>query len=503
MAVGAVPAFRSPLIQDLFAAHTFQSGVLPNLATMENPADGFTPTRISSGTEVLFLPRAADLGAALAPALTPLWENGLGLVLYRNQEAQVLGAIFLHGAIRNEWNAIQNGAFQCLGGIMLFSDDPRENKSEAALIADVVRKSTAMTTKWQFIDANLEAIGHPVLTNLGGGKATASHPASEKGRRDAVAVTASVARELGIYISGSDQNMTPGLCTYFSEIAPFNFMGAKDHLFPTYAGMGDPSPLTARGVYEALRTTRQKLLSGHKGPIFFQGYGNVGTPMVRFAVQDGHSISGIMDIDVNKLAAARRDGIKAPLFLQVGAKSDIDPALLSAVQENNITIVAELSSALAQAPETTIFSPNAGPHPITQEVAEYLANSEVRAVIGAANNVIDTVGGSIEPLASLLQSKGIFVPNDSETNQMGALSVTVRRIGLNEDGLLRAAVGVGSLTELSLASFRSHTAPQIARDREAKRRFNRLVRDGRAVGGPFPGVDDDGEGAQETLDQRA
>jgi hypothetical protein len=72
---------------------------------------------------------------------------------------------------------------------------------------------------------------------------------------------------------------------------------------------------------------------------------------------------------------------------------------------------------------------------------------------------------------------------------MGALSVTVQRIGLNADGLMRAAIGVGSLTELSLEAFRRGVPPQIARDLEAKRRFNRLVSEGRAVGGPFPGVD--------------
>ncbi len=489
MAVGVVPAFRSPLIQDLFAAHTFQSGVLPNLATMENPTDGFAPTRLSNGTEVLFLPRPADLGAALAPTLTPFWENGLGLVLFRNQEAQVLGAIFLHGAIRNEWNAIRPGAFQCLGGIMLFSDNPLENKPEVQLLADVVRKSTAMTTKWQYIDANLEATGHPTLANLGGGKATASHPAGEKGRQNAVAVTASVARELGIYISGSDQNMTLGLCTYFSELAPFNFMGAKDHLFPTYGGMGDPSPSTARGVYEAVRTARQRLLSGHRGPIFFQGKGNVGEHIMKLALEDGHSVSGLIDIDLEKLVRARADGIKAPLFLQVSPRAEFTKEMLAKVDDNDITIVPDLVTALQAAPETTIFSPNAGPHPITPDVAEYLAHSEVRMVVGAANNVFDTVDGSIEPLAALLQKAGVFVPNDSETNQMGALSVVTQRIGMNADGLIRAAIGIGSLTELSLAAFRRGIPPQIARDSTAKQRFNRLVAEGRAVGGPFPGVD--------------
>jgi glutamate/leucine/phenylalanine/valine dehydrogenase len=490
---GIVPAYRSPLMQELFAVQTFRSGVLPNLATAERPADGFSPTRLANGTEVLFIPRPEALGPELASRMAPLWENGLGLVLYRNEAAQVLGAIFLHGAIRNGWNAIQSGAYQCLGGVMLFSDDPREAKSEEALIADVVRKSTAMTTKWQFIDENLARIGHPVLTNLGGGKSTASHPAGEKGRYDAVAVTASVARELGVYISGSDQNMTPALCTYFAEQAPCNFMGAKDHVLPAYGGMADPSPWTARGVYEALKAARRLHLGDRKVPIFFQGYGNVGRPMVRFAVEDGHPAAGIIDINVKSLERAREDGIDAPLFLQVSETSEISRGVMEIVDRLNITLVTSLVSALRQSPQTTVFSPNAGPHPISSEVADYLGNSEIRLVAGAANNVFDTVDGSIEPLALHLQKQGIFVPNDSETNQMGALSVTVQRIGLNEDGLMRAAIGVGSLTELSYEAFRNGTPPQIARDREAKRRFNRLVMENQAAGGPFPGVDETAE----------
>jgi len=490
MAVGVVPAHQSPLIADYFAAQQFTSGVLPNLATAQNPADGFSPTRISNGTEVLFIPQPALLPSVLGDPLTPLWEKGLGLVLFQNPVAQVLGAIFLHGAIQNEWNAIQAGAYQCLGGVMLFSDHAREAKSDLTLIADVVRKSTAMTTKWMFIDPNLEGIGHPTLTNLGGGKSTASHPAGDKGRRDAVQVTASVAKELGIYISGSDQNMNAGLCNYFAEVAPFNFMGASAHIFPTYGGMGDPSPLTARGVFEAIKTANKNLFGKSKMPIFFQGFGNVGAPVVRLAAEEGHRVSGIIDIDVEKLIQARHEGFNCPLFLQISPNTPVSPELMGKVTGAQITIVASLTEALEQASETAIFSPNAGPHPLTGEVVDYLANSEIHAVVGAANNVFDTVDGSIEPLARKLQARGIFVPNDSETNQMGALSVTVQRIGLNADGLIRAAINVGSLTELSWEAFQRGIPPQIARDEAAKRRFNRLVREGRAVGGPFPGIDE-------------
>src|SRR5579885_582129 len=289
-----VPAFQSELVQQLFNVR-FSEGALPNLATAANPANGFDPTRLENGTEVLFLSNPAQLGIPAGARVSPLWQNGLGLVAFRHPSLQVVGGIFLHGAIQNPWNKIREGAFQCLGGIMLFSDAANEIKSAEQLFADVIDKSRAMTTKWQFIDENLERSGLPGRTRLGGGKATAAHPKGDEGRKNAVTMTASVAHALGIYISGSDQNMTPALCPYFAEQAPLNFMGAVNHPTPGYGGLGDPSPWTALGVYHALCSVRKELFNDERVPVFFQGYGNVGRPMIQLVAKDGHPISGIID----------------------------------------------------------------------------------------------------------------------------------------------------------------------------------------------------------------
>jgi len=478
-----VPAIQSELVESLFSSHLFRDGELPNLAIAKNPADGFDPTRLADGTEALWISNPAQLGIPVGARLSPLWQNGLGLIVFRNAPLQIVGGIFVNGAIRNPWNEIGKDAFQCLGGIMLFSDDPKEIKSAEQLLADAIRKSNAMKDKFQFIDLNLEDERIPARTLLGGGKSSAAHPAGEKGRRDAVRVTASVAAPIGIYISGSDQNMTGALCTYFAECAPKNFMGAANHPIPTYGGMADPSPWTALGVYHAFKTVRRKIFNQVRIPVFFQGAGNVGIPLVNHIRKDGHPISGIIDTRLEALEGIRAMGIDAPLFLQLpdGAPEPDRKRL----QDANIRVVRGLVEALQQAPETVVFSPNAGPHPITMEVAEYLASSKVRAIVGAANNVLDTVDGSIEPVANFLQEHGIYSGNDSETNQMGALSVTVQRIGMNRELLERAAQGVGARTLQAIEAFSRGIPPQLARDRAAAKRYNQMLLDGRAVGGYF------------------
>jgi hypothetical protein len=405
----------------------------------------------------------------------------LGLILYRNTDLDVVGAIYLHTAIRNPWSAISRDAWQCLGGIMVFSDDAHENKDAITFLEDVVRKSTAMTDKFQFIDENLSAIGHDRLAWLGGGKATASHPAGEAGRMSAVMVTATVAASLGIYISGSDQNMTTALCTRFAERAPRNFMGAMYHPIANYGGLGDPSPCTALGVYHAFKTVRRELFADRLVPVFFQGFGNVGTPMVRHISSDRHPIAGIIDTSFAKLLSAREKGITAPLFLQVSPTERIPD--LGKVNGADITIVTSLIEALSLAPETEILSPNAGPHPITMEVAIALSNSNVRAIVGATNNTLAMEGGSVEPVANFLQQHGIYNGNDSEGNQVGAASVVIRNIGADESLMERLAQGVEVQTRLGIRAFRDGIPPQLARDRAARRRYAKFYRDGRATGG--------------------
>ncbi|HEX5037514.1 MAG TPA: hypothetical protein VFX30_10185 [bacterium] len=481
MAVGIVPAYQSPLVHELFARQS-PVALLPNLATSANPANGFDPTRLENGTEVRWVPNPAMMGIPFGARVSALWEHGLGLVAFRNLEKQVVGGIYLHSAIRNPWSQVAEGAFQCLGGIMVFPNEGTGSKNAEDLFADVVSKGEAMCPKWQFHRINAQAEGVLADPRLGGGKSTASHPATEQGKKDAIAVTAAVASALGIYISGSDQNMTAENCGQFASLAPRNFMGVNGHPLALYAGMGDPSPWTAKGVYFAIRAAREKLLNGETEPVFIQGYGNVGRPLTDMLVRDGHPISGIIDTNLAMLIRAREAGLNCPLyFLDTGAGLPDAAAL----ERHNVKVVKNMVEALERHPETTILSPNAGTHLITLDVASYLVNSKVRTIIGAANNMLDVVDGSVEVIANMLQNAKIFVPNDSETNQMGALSVVVRPLGLTEEQLMRLAQGVGARTYEAIELFYQNIAPQIGRARIARRFYNQLLASGEAVGGYY------------------
>jgi hypothetical protein len=226
---------------------------------------------------------------------------------------------------------------------------------------------------------------------------------------------------------------------------------------------------------------RRELFADRLVPVFFQGFGNVGTPMVRHISSDRHPIAGIIDTSFAKLLSAREKGITAPLFLQVSPTERIPD--LGKVNGADITIVTSLIEALSLAPETEILSPNAGPHPITMEVAIALSNSNVRAIVGATNNTLAMEGGSVEPVANFLQQHGIYNGNDSEGNQVGAASVVIRNIGADESLMERLAQGVEVQTRLGIRAFRDGIPPQLARDRAARRRYAKFYRDGRATGG--------------------
>lgn len=385
LATTALPAYQSAALSEIFASAAFSSTTLPNMALMAKPADGFSPTRLASGTEVLWFSKPDQLPGSLASRISPIWNNGLGLALFRHHEKSCMGAIFLHGAMKTPWSAHGEGAWHSLGGIMAFS-----GVSFGDALEMVVSKGYAMTPKWRFIDMSLAAAGHPTLTHLGGGKAIFIHGPTDQDKDNGLAMSAEVTDALGIYISGPDQNMDDVWCGKFAALAPRNFVGSP-MAEGQYKGM-KPSEHTARAVFRGLEVVSEELIGG-RPPIFFEGYGGVGKVMVANAIEKGFPISGLADIVVAPLAGVRRSFPSLPLFLNAaGTESNFGPerraAEVALARENNITVVESLVEALKLAPSTVILSPNAGPHPITESVTDYLLSSDIRAVVGAANNML-------------------------------------------------------------------------------------------------------------------
>lgn len=471
-------------LSEIFAQASFQSAMLPNMAVMANPAEGFAPARLSSGTEVLWISKAEQLGPALALRIAPIWNNGLGLVLYRNEQKKCMGSIFLHGAMKTPWSVHGPDAWHALGGIMAFSGVSFEDAIEM-----VVSKGYAMTPKWRFIDMSLEAVEHPTLTHLGGGKAILVHGPTDQDKENGVMMSAEVADALGIYISGPDQNMDDGWCGKYAARAPRNFVGS--HMAEgKYRGM-KPSKHTARAVFRGIGVVCDELIGG-RPPIFFEGYGGVGKVMVARAVEEGFPVSGLVDIVAAPLLGVQKSLPSLPLFLNAAAaEANFGPERRvveeAKARENGITVVSSLVEALEFAPDTKILSPNAGPHPISEPVADYLIASGIRAVVGATNNMLAVVDGSPEAIAKRLLAGGVFVPNDSRINRIGALACMIDIVELDRSiGLALQIRQVGEDVRKEISAYRNNIPPQFFSDQLAAEEWNRALSEGRAIGGYFP-----------------
>ncbi len=478
------PAYGSPLLHELFSGHQFHATALPNMATMSNPANGFLPTHLPSGTDVLWISDPARLGVPFGAQVTPLWQQGLGLVLFRHEANNCMGAIFIHGAMKTPWSAYGTGSWHALGGIMAFSGLSFEKAIEM-----VLGKGYAMTPKWRFIDLSLSAAEHPTLTHLGGGKAIIVHGSTEDDKRKAVAVSAEVTDALGIYISGPDQNMDTEWCREFARLAPRNFVGS-DGAEGKYRGM-KPSKHTARGVFRGIKVVCEELI-GNRPPIFFEGYGGVGKVMVALAVENGFPVSGLAEAEVDRLLGVQRTLPGVPLFLNARAAEENfgrerrDQEVARARQDG-ITVVENLEEALQAAPTTVILSPNAGPHPISMGVATRLIANRARAVVGAANNMLDLVNGSSDPIAQMLLKENVFVPNDSRINRIGALACMVDMVELDRAvGLALQIRQVGEDVREEIGAYRRGTTPQSHSDHLAALEWNQALDSGRAIGGRFP-----------------
>ncbi len=501
---------NNALVSSLFESTSFSTQVpAPGiLALAEDPSQGFAPFQTARGTEVMFVNDPAILAEHFGDSMQHHWDNSLGAIVFRNQEVGNFGAVVLHGLMKNQWSELarQNDrewVWQALGGCMAFDNGQcqrifgAEAHADAAIIGaleTVLGKAMAMTPKWRVIDTSLTQTDHPLTTDLGGAKSVHLHGPSLDDKRASISVLAEVVQIIGAYIAGADQHMgydyinNINWSNELGQLIPVNFMGAST-VHEGYKGMDNPSPWTARGTYAGLTAARDHLLEGQTAPIFFQGFGGVGQVIVADAVADGHPIAGIHDVSIFALKAARQAYPKAPLFLDVGGLDDAAMAEASAVaKEYNFTLVDGLVDAMKYAEEARILSPNASAHPIDRDVAVYLANeSNIKIVVGAANNMLGLVQGSQDWIAWYLQQNSIFVSNDSSTNRMGALSVTVNKIDLGE-GSLRAQVarvGVDRNNEIFQA-FLKGVPPQLWTDQQAMESWNELVRRGLAIGGVFP-----------------
>jgi leucine dehydrogenase len=177
-----------------------------------------------------------------------------------------------------------------LGGIRM-----REYPSESAALEDALRLSQAMTWK-----ASLAGL------SLGGGKAVVLGVPPRRRRDD-------LFRALGRFVDalGGRYVPTEDMGTYTADVERLRDTSRWGvGVSAALGGGGDPSPMTALGVFCGMRAAiaAAKLSPGFRGKrVVVQGVGKVGMALVRLLAESGAEVR-VSDVDAARLEEARSLG---------------------------------------------------------------------------------------------------------------------------------------------------------------------------------------------------
>ncbi|MEZ6187584.1 MAG: Glu/Leu/Phe/Val dehydrogenase dimerization domain-containing protein [Planctomycetota bacterium] len=318
-----------------------------------------------------------------------------------------------------------------LGGTRMWN----YNNEEEAL-RDVLRLSRGMTYK-------ASAAG----LNLGGGKAVIlGDPRSDKSEAMFRVFGRFIESLNGRYITAEDVGTTVHDMEYI-------FMETKyvTGVAPAHGGSGDPSPVTAFGVYMGLKASAMaafgsESVSGKR--VAVQGLGNVGKNLVRHLVEDGAEVT-VTDIDEARCEALREEyEVKV---VGVDAIYDVD---------------------------CDIFSPNALGAVLNDQTIPRL---KAKVVCGGANNQL-----AEERHAKALGDRGILYAPDYVVNAGGLINVYVEMEGYVRERALRMAEGIYANTErvINISREQGVTTAQAA-DRFAEERIELI---GQIKKGFFGGI---------------
>lgn len=271
-----------------------------------------------------------------------------------------------------------------LGGIRMW---PYENEREAVI--DAMRLARAMTFK-----AAVAGL------NLGGGKSVIiGDPRKDKTEALFRALGRFVDTLGGRYIAAEDVGTATEDMDYVAMETPF--VTGIDF---AQGGSGDPSPMTALGVYHGIRAAAQKVfgssdLAGKR--ISVQGCGNVGGHLVELLATAGAELT-VTDIHDDNVARVTE---------KTGCKS-VDPSDIYDVPAD-------------------IFTPCALGGVVNPETIDRLTSAsggELKIIAGAANNVLDA-----DTTGHLLHERGILYAPDYVINAGGLINVSEELGGYNPD----------------------------------------------------------------------
>ena len=267
-----------------------------------------------------------------------------------------------------------------LGGIRMW---PYQNEREA--IVDAMRLARGMTFK-----AAVAGL------NLGGGKTVViGDPRKDKTEGLFRALGRFVDTLNGRYIAAEDVGTATQDMDYVAMETPYvTGIDSPD------GGSGDPSPMTALGVFQGIRAAAKQVYGTHKlegRRVSIQGCGHVGT----FLAEHLHQAGAILTI--------------------------------TDIHDDNVARVSEQTGAASVAPEAIydvpceIFVPCALGGIVNPENVDRLsASGDLKIIAGAANNVLDQ-----DTTGQLLHDRGILYAPDYVINAGGLINVSEELGGYN------------------------------------------------------------------------
>lgn len=295
--------------------------------------------------------------------------------------------------------------------------------SEAEALTDVLRLSRGMTYK-----AAISGL------NLGGGKAVIIGDSRTLKNEALMRRFGSFVDSLaGKYITAEDVGMTTKDMEYIHN--------ETDHVVgipETLGGGGDPSPVTAYGVFMGMKAAAKEaygtdILSGKK--VLVQGAGNVGGYLVDYLIEDGAQVM-IADIFEDKIQK---------ITSQHSSVQVVDP--------RNVTTL-----------EMDIYAPCALGATLNDETIPEL---KCQIVAGAANNQLAAEAKH----GKMLLDRGIIYAPDFLINAGGLINCYSELEGYNRDRAMEHAEGIfnTTMTVLKASQLTGKPTYQIANEMAEER----------------------------------
>jgi len=301
-------------------------------------------------------------------------------------------------------------------------------KTEEEALEDVLRLSRGMTYK-------AAAAG----LNLGGGKAVIiGDPHADKNEMRFRAFGRFVEGLAGRYITAEDVG---------TEVRDMEWVRMETQwvtgISEALGGSGDPSPVTARGVYHGMKATVEAAfgsssLRGKK--VAIQGAGHVGYYLAEFLAKEKAKIF-ITDIKQDRVDKVVND---------FGA---------TAVEPNKI-----------YSSDCDVFAPCALGAIINDET---IPQFKCKIIAGGANNQL----ADEKKHGKILQEKGIYYAPDYVINAGGLINVANEVEGYNREKALKEAEGIYHIVKQIFELAQKESIPtSVASNRLAERRIEQVAK---------------------------